>query len=89
MQVQEKTLPESVKEEMSKDKLLMFHLLEDSTREFISSLNTPEINHSRTVKTLLKLLLMKLCKPKPTIQTVAQSRRKMKSKEMLKSTDEE
>lgn len=57
--LQEKTLPELVREEMSRDKQSMFLHSEESTKEFISWPPMLERRPSRTPRILLSVWLMK------------------------------
>ena len=82
--VQEKTLQELVKEVMLRDKLLMFHLLEELTKPFTSLLNMLEIKLLKKLLILLKPLLMNLLKLLKKILIVVLLRKKKKLKEMPK-----
>lgn len=86
--VQEKTQPESEKEETSRDRQSMSHLSEESIKEFTSSAASPERKPSKAQRTSPSAWPMKSSSQEPEMPTLRLLRRRRKSREEPRQTDD-
>ncbi len=86
--LQERTPPESVREEMSKDRPSMFLHSEESTREFTSSAALPEKRLLRALRTLPSVLPMRSFSLELEMPILRLLKRKRKSREEPRPTDD-